>query len=481
MRLSATSSAFFAISTAVAKAASSDFDTSKFKPEDIIERDVAVIGGGSSGTYAAIALKDSGKSVIVVEKKGRMGGHASTYTDEATGEAVDMGIIIFHNITEVKDFYARFDLPLSPSDSFYTTQLHFDFCTGEPVASPPSSTFEETLAAFDKYLAVYNKYPGLTNGTILPDPVPKELYSPFGEFVEKYGIQAAVPPMYFYNPGVGDIMSNPLIEQFRYWSSHMVGGVANGFLSPVSRNVSEIFGKAEAELLSESSVLSSEVVRAHRPEDDEEDVKLVVRTPTGSKLIIAKKLVIAIPPKVNYMAPFDLNGKEKSLFCKYINSGYYVGVLKNSGLFDNASITNAAEGNTEFKFPHLPAAYSFAPSPIPGLQLVTYATEQTKQSEPMTDEEVQTEVINTVKRLQKENPEIFAELTEPEFVDFHSHAPYSLQVRAKAIKNGFYEKLYKLQGQRNTHWNGAAWKGEDSSLLWKYTKEHVVPQVLEGL
>jgi heterodisulfide reductase subunit A-like polyferredoxin len=51
------------------------YDRSKFEPEDNIVRDVAIIPGGSSGTHAAISLKDKGKSIGVVEQKARLGGH----------------------------------------------------------------------------------------------------------------------------------------------------------------------------------------------------------------------------------------------------------------------------------------------------------------------------------------------------------------------------------------------------------------------
>ncbi|PGH21527.1 hypothetical protein AJ80_03195 [Polytolypa hystricis UAMH7299] len=473
-------SAWLLASTAVASATPSSFNVADFKADDIIKRDVAVIGGGSSGTYSAISLKDKGKSVIVIEKKGRLGGHANTYLDPATGTPVDMGIIVFHNITVVKDFHKRFDIPMNRADEFLASESFYDFRTGKAVTQTFTPSGEEMAAAFAAYLEQYSKYPGLSNGTILPSPVPEELYMPFGKFVEKYAIQAAIPAMYYFNPGVGDILSNPVIEQFRYWSSHMAGGVVAGFLGPVSRNVSDLFARAEAELSSSSSVLlSSEVVRAHRSEG-KSGIKLVVRTPSGPKLILAKKLLIAFPPKHDFLAPFDLSATEKTLFSKYISAGYYVGILKNSGLPNDESISNAAQDNTEFTFPHLPAAYSFAPSQIPGLQLVTYATGQTTKSLPLSDEAVKADIINTIKRLQKQNPDKFTP-TEPEFVVFHSHAPYNLQVRAKDIKNGFYDKLYKLQGQRNTHWTGAAWKGEDSSLLWKYSEEIVVPQVIAGL
>ena len=40
---------------------------------DIIHRDVVVVGGGASGTYAAVRLReDFGKSVLLVEKKSHL-------------------------------------------------------------------------------------------------------------------------------------------------------------------------------------------------------------------------------------------------------------------------------------------------------------------------------------------------------------------------------------------------------------------------
>ena len=43
-------------------------DESKFSPADIVVRDVAIIGGGASGAYAAVRIKDSGKTVVVVDQ-----------------------------------------------------------------------------------------------------------------------------------------------------------------------------------------------------------------------------------------------------------------------------------------------------------------------------------------------------------------------------------------------------------------------------
>jgi phytoene dehydrogenase-like protein len=55
--------------------------------------DVAIIGGGSSGTYTAIQLQKAGKSVAVIERNGRLGGHVNTYIDPVTGGTMDYGVM----------------------------------------------------------------------------------------------------------------------------------------------------------------------------------------------------------------------------------------------------------------------------------------------------------------------------------------------------------------------------------------------------
>jgi heterodisulfide reductase subunit A-like polyferredoxin len=57
---------------------SSQSNPCSYAAEDVLVRDVVVIGGGASGTYGAIALKDMGRSVVVVEKESRFGGHVNT-------------------------------------------------------------------------------------------------------------------------------------------------------------------------------------------------------------------------------------------------------------------------------------------------------------------------------------------------------------------------------------------------------------------
>jgi hypothetical protein len=463
----------FALKT-VASAIPREFDPKNFKSSHIITRDIAVIGGGAGGVYSAISLKDQGKSVIVVEKKDRIGGHAETYIDPASGTPIDMGVIIFHNNTIVRDYMSRFNIPLGLGVSFFEHLVYHDFRTGKEVRVSYNDSdgvaIGAAMAAFSK---ARDQWPQLFDGTFLPDPVPAELYQPFSAFVKKYGLEAAVPTLYNYNPGVGTAYVNiPTVEVFRYWGSDMA---SFNFVSTARHNTSELYSHAQAELTAASSLLlKSEVIRSFR---SDRGVTLIVKTPEGSKLIIAKKLVIAIPPKADILSPFDLDSQEKSVFGKWINGGYWVGIVKNSGFPDDTSITNAvAEG--PYNFPPLPQTYSFAPTGVPGLQLTTFGTEQTTTSIPMTEAQVKAGITKAIKTLQKLNPGKFNVTGEPEFVDFRDHSPYTLQVKGEDIKAGFYDKLYELQGKRSTYYTGAAWVSEDSSRIWRYSKEQMLPKLL---
>lgn len=85
-----------------------DYDSS-----DVISRDVLIIGGGSSGTYSALRLRDLGKSVAVVEAKGLLGGHTETWTDPVSRGKVELGVIIFHDNELVRKYFGRYQIPLT--------------------------------------------------------------------------------------------------------------------------------------------------------------------------------------------------------------------------------------------------------------------------------------------------------------------------------------------------------------------------------
>lgn len=65
--------------------------------------DVAVIGGGVSGTYAAVRLHDQKKCVALIEQQEYLGSNTETYVDPSTGTPIDIGVEIFKNYSTVLD------------------------------------------------------------------------------------------------------------------------------------------------------------------------------------------------------------------------------------------------------------------------------------------------------------------------------------------------------------------------------------------
>ncbi|KAL2168160.1 hypothetical protein VTG60DRAFT_328 [Thermothelomyces hinnuleus] len=180
---------------------------------DVVVRDVAIIGGGASGAYAAIRLKeDFKKSVVVVEKAGRMGGHVSTYDDPKTGSSFDFGVLSFNDYGLAKAFFERMGVPIGSAPRVALTSQYADFTTGAAVDFTPPSN-DDRVAALGRFLnatAAYEKYtlPGYWDFPT-PDKIPEDLLLPFGEFVEKNQLHGAVNQVFqITGMDAGDMMNS---------------------------------------------------------------------------------------------------------------------------------------------------------------------------------------------------------------------------------------------------------------------------------
>ena len=424
---------------------------------DTIVRDVVVIGGGSSGTYTAIGLRDLNQSVVVIERKDRLGGHTETYQDPVSKGFDNIGVVVWHDLPLVRSYFSRFNVPLKPIGSGFggITNKYIDFRTGKIVASYTPPDPAAALAAYGVQLA---KYPYLNEGFVLPDPVPADLLLPFGDFVKKYSIGDAVQTIFGYGQGTGDILNISTLYVAKVIGLDTLRCITTGaFLTAASGDNSEIYEKARAELGSDA-LLQSTVVAISRGGSK---VKVLVATPSGLKIILARKVVITIPPKLNNLQGFDLSESERSLFSEFRNAAYYTGVLNNTGLPDNVSATDVG-ADTAYNLPALPGVYGFYPSGLPGLFDVKYGSPFVE----LPESKVKADIIATLLRLQNAG---LATKT-PEFVDYSAHVPFELTVSREAISNGFYKQLYALQGQRHTFYTGAAFDAHDSSILWNFTR-----------
>ena len=439
-----------------------------WKAEDIITCDVVVIGGGASGTYSTIRLRDMNQSVVLIEQKDRLGGHTETFTDPTTHLKYEIGVQVWHNIDLVKNFFARFDVPLKQA-SFATPGIVTEFVDFRTGALIPGYTPPDPTAALGAYTAQITQYPYLEVGFDLPDPVPADLLLPFGDFVAKHNLTALVYTILRYNEGTGDLLTTPTIYVIKLFGLSIIQGISTGFLSTERNDNSEIYQKAQA-VLSAANVLllSSHVIATQRRDSNDGCARLLVSTPSGLKLVKAKKIMLTIPPTIQNLAHFDLDNTERSLFSQFSTSGYYTTLIRNSSIPDNIVVKNAG-ANTLYNLPVLPGICGTKPTGIPGLHSVLYGSPTSLPSD-----QVKRDIIESLLRLNKAGT---LPTTTPEFTIFSSHSPFEFTVPSSAIQGGFYKKLGKLQGRRHMFYNGAAFHTHDSAMLWQFT-EALLPRVI---
>ena len=441
-----------------------EFDT--FDTTDVIETDVLVIGGGSSGTYTAVRLHDKGKKVLIIEKQSTLGGHAKTYTDPSTGQTVDLGVIVFSQSKTVTDYFSRFDVPLVPIPSVRPDVTYVDFSTGKISDFEPPKA-EAVGQAVASYVAQLQKYPVIQECFGLTYPVPPDLLLPFGEFVAKHGLEAMVPHVFLSNQGYVPLLEISTLYLLKYFNLEQVGSWQNGYLMTARQNVQELYQKAMGFLGSENVLLDSVVIAMDRSNPG--SVKVIVNTPSGRKLVVAKKIVSTVPPLLQSLSGYDLSDEETSLFSQFRANGYYTALLKNTGI--GKMLINSAV-DQPYHVPKLPGIYSIRTDQ--GFAHVYYGS-----PEAMSEDDVKADIIAHIRRFQKVNG--IQTDGEPEWVAFANNAPFNLMVSNEVIQDGFYEKLAALQGKRNTFYNGAAFHTQDSSVLWRFTDDCILPMLLGSL
>ncbi|OGM45217.1 hypothetical protein ABOM_005824 [Aspergillus bombycis] len=430
----------------------------------ILERDVAVIGGGSAGTYAAIRLRELGQSLVVIENQDRLGGHSNTYFDTATGIAVPYGVISFHHKSVVTDYFSHFNISLVNKIYLTNQTKNVDFTTGEPITLKPitlPSDDPEVRIAIENYKAQLAKYPFLEDEYYnLPDPIPEDLLLPFGQFAAKYKIGAIVRVIAGYTAGFGDPLLKLTLYMLKIFSLEFIYEIQHGFLNYPMNDNSVLYRAAEKEL-GRDVLYKSRVIGAMRKLSEiDHSSYILAQTPSGQKLIHAKKILIAVPQTIENLIPFGLDRIERGIFTQFTGTFWYSSLIRN--IYHSAPSINNNAHDTPYNLPILPGVYSLRNTDVPGLNWVLYGS-----STFMHNEEVKKDIVDSLLRIRHPNVAV----REPEIVAFKSHSPYELTVPVQAIRDGFYRKLDALQGHRGTYYTGAALTAHESHTIWGFTEK----------
>ncbi|KAL8339006.1 hypothetical protein RB598_007361 [Gaeumannomyces tritici] len=437
-----------------------------------LETDVLVVGGGSAGTYAAVRLADGGRRVLVVEGSGKLGGHASTYADPATGGVVNAGVQMLHNDSVVRAYCGRLGVPLSPVPPRNPLRrAQVDLRTGREVTGFPGPTGNETLAAFARYQQYYvANFPDLERGYDgVPDPVPADAAMPFVDLAKREGFDAILKTLNSYNQPT-DMLAETSLFTLKSFGPSLIN------LSPVApRDLMDIY-RAAAGVLGDRVLLRSKIVKLDRTgAGGGGGVVAKVRTFDGAtghstvRTVRAKTVLMATYPLPSNLQGWDVTAEEARLFSKLKAYSYFAGVIRNRGA-GGVQIENVSP--ERFRgVPELPAIFNIGPTQLPDTYTVYFGARGFMANDTALDL-----TLAAIGRL-AEGGVIGS--AETEVLAWFDHTPVRLHVGAEDVAAGYYKDLYALQGKTKTWWTGAAWQTQDSSQIWAFT-QRLVERMLDS-
>jgi hypothetical protein len=477
-------SSLFLCATTIATALAI-IDERNFPASKIITKDVAIIGGGASGTYAAVKLReDLNTSIIVVETEAILGGHADTYTVPGTGEAVEYGVQTYVPYGPGKSFFSRFAIETGSSPNRPLTAITVDYETSKILSGyiPPSAN--ATNEAFQRWLPIVEKYdsliePGYWNFP-KPKDIPEDFLLPFGEFAKKYNLEAAGPRIsQISNAGSFGIEKTLALHVIQHFGLPISKTLISGtFFKPVVSN--NLLYERALELLKKDVLLNSYVSEAER---ERSGIKLVVKNvdgKPGATLIKAKRLLFtAAPRRLDILQNFDEDKKEIEVFDPLEQTWRFAGVAKIPCIPENYSvsfISSAAVPDHYLKIRDYPWSLGFTSTGPVGLGLfrVLFGIK-----DPSTIDEAKSFISSKVQDLVKAGSLNYTGECKVDYKAFVDHNGV-LWPDAEELKKGWVQKLNGLQGHRSTWWTGGYWCSDYTTNVWAFT-DTVLERLLKSL
>lgn len=381
-------------------------------------------------------------------------------------------------------FFQRLNVSVgTPPPRARLTARYVDFTTGLPVDYVPASSADQQ-AAFQKFYNVtasFENYllPGYWNFPV-PSDIPADLLLPFGQFVAKHGIHAAVNQIFEVTGlGVGDFQNALTMFVLGAFGAPMIRSMLQqaGSITPASRRNIELYEAIQSRL-GASVLLSSVVAQSERTPSGH--TLWVRNSRTGKCTVVrARKLLLAIEPTPENMAPFSLDEEERAVFSKFRWQTVHAGIVAHPALPVGASLVNtpaAAAPNQYMEVPrgNLIARFDNMGSNSSHFRVLMVGNERFG--------------VEQAQRLVRENFAGFVRAGtlrsvegagEMEIRAWADHGAMHMHVSAEEIRNGFIQRLYALQGRRATWWTGGAFSVQFQAVLWAFD-DTLLPRIIAG-
>lgn len=402
-----------------------------------------------------------------------------TYYGDPTGVPRDFGVEVYFPFEDAMDFIERFNLTLSPGlpPSGATVTEYVDFATGKKLVNFTAADFsvEEAAIATMYNVLVSNGYdkmiePGFWNLPAGPD-IPDDLLMPIGDFAQKYNCTPALASMYEATGGgpsaqqtnFTNIMTLTFLQSFSPgWIKVLLGMVDMYHIE----GGNQLLYNAVADLLGDDVMVNSTVIASERTDSG---VTVVASGTQGTKIITAKKLIMAIPPIRENLVPFDLDADEIELFSQPTYGRYGTAIISHPSLTDGVTLQNMPASAVEDPYaPFLDSPYVLSFSSY-GNDTDLFSIGYSSCGSPyllfppavaqMVAQQSLQDMANagTIPNL---------DCKELTVLDWSDHGPGGYGVTADEMRAGWMSTLYGMQGQRSTWWTGNAIAIDYSTELW---------------
>jgi hypothetical protein len=513
--------------TAIVARATANWYEVDVAPQDVIHKDVVIIGGGASGTYAAVRLReDFNKSIVVVERDDHLVTRSletlppllltattgrtcqsqtiqhnitetkltsikvNTYVDPISGASINYGVQAYLRYSNSLAFFQRLGVPVTPwvghNDPLPSVYISTTDGSNLTAYEPPAIT--ETMAAFERWLNVTSTYedqfnPGFWD-FFAPGTIPEELLTPFDEFAVERNLTAAIPLMQVIsNIGVGGLSNYLTFQVLHAFGQAVTAETLNSSLFvPANHSNSYLYEQAYS-LIKEDVLLLSEATAVHRTDTG---VSLTVKRKNGTrKLIKAKQLLFTPPPSTENLALYGLDANETAALSTFTNTWSFAAVARIPAITPGTNYywtSPDAVPDNQLGIRDNPWTLVVTTAPnVPAdehLFEILFAS-----NDAYTHDEAKSKITTEIQQaieagsLSAGNGSTDCTV---DFVAFADHNSILWKQNATTLQEGIVQDVYKLQGRRSTWFTGGLWSEDYSGNVWAFT-DTVVPRILERL